>query len=167
MTLYYKTKRKSKTGMKLQSVVEKIKQAQDQALSLMEAMSAEHIRGSNWEFAGGISAFVYDDDSNIPEVMKRVNKRDTDRDYMPKLNSKGGKALQNKIDGLLTVSKMELSKCVGYDCDIFSCIGFCRTNTEYLLFQTDEEWSVDIPFDCLEITGTEYKSLSEKLEPVS
>ena len=144
--MYFKTKKNSNTGKKFQVINDKLNMCFNAQIEFINSINAKQFRPGIWLAAGGISSIIFDENYNVPKHFKLL--KDTFNEYMPKLNCKDGKIIQEKIDKLPTVSIRELNNCIGFKEDMFKTIGFNMSNDEYFIFTTREEWNITIPNDC-------------------
>ena len=82
-------------------------------------------------------------------------------EYMPKRNTKVGKAISKELNELTAVSIKDLNMCIDFDGAPFKTIGFACNNDKYFGFVVDEEWNVKIPEDCVEVLTSRYRKLFE------
>lgn len=156
--MYFITKKDSETGKKFQKIVDKFDICFEKQKELAEKYGFTSWRGERWVIAGGISSVVFPKDTTIDaKLWKQVKGKD---EYMPRMNTKQGKAVQADFDLAVTVSKSELNACIGWD-EAFSNIGFDE-NDKYFGFCVSEDCGVIIPKDCEEITTTAYRELFGK-----
>lgn len=149
------TKRDSETGKKFAEYEAKRQEAIKSTHNLVfTEIGATEYRSKSSHSTGGISSLIFDSNFIIPDYMKKVRSGE----FMPKASIKEGKELLEKIQALPTVSNIELNNCIGFD-DFFNTIGFDPRNEEYFIFTCKEEWEIQIPADCEEITTTRYKEL--------
>ena len=156
--MYFITKKDSETGKKFQKIVDKFDICFEKQKELAEKYGFTSWRGERWVVAGGISSVVFPKGTTIDaKLWKQVKGKD---EYMPRMNTKQGKAVQADFDLAVTVSKSELNACIGWD-EEFSNIGF-DGNDKYFGFCVSEDCGVIIPKDCEEITTTAYWELFRK-----
>lgn len=157
MSIYYKVDKNSEFGEKLNSVLEKRHKCFDAAKKLCEKYRFHQYRGAYWCYFGGISACIQFDETPDPKLWKKVRYNE----YMPKKNSKEGKAIQQEIEALPIIHRMDINKLFGLD--IFSGIGLIFSHPQFigLEFGTEKEHTpTNISNDLIEITHSEYNSLN-------
>lgn len=158
-SIYFKTLRTSETGLKFQEVEKREVECRNAVIALGDELGFNSWRPGYWAAYGGVSACIFPDGvTPDPKVWKKVN----GDEYMPRLNCKEGKQLDKKFASLPRVERDELNMCIGYDGAPFKCIGFAPNNDAYFGFTVGDNWGCKIPFDCTEVTYTEYKSLFGK-----
>lgn len=156
--MYYITKKDSETGKKLQEVINKIKEANSAAKEAAKGLGAnEEIIRDGWFLAGGIKGVVLPNGTNNPAL--RLDTKSINRDvYVPNLKRKEGKELKVRLSKLPVVDKSELNEVVGFD-NPFSNIGYNYGNDDYFAFSILEDWNINMPDDCEEITTNRYKEM--------
>ena len=157
MNMYFITPKNSETGKKFQKIADKLDVCFENQKALAEKYGFTSWRGERWVVAGGISSVIFPQGTTVDtKVWKEVR----DGEYMPRLNSKQGKAIQADFDQAVTISKSELNACIGWNEGFSKHIGFCKANDEYFGFTIEEDWTdVPIPSDCTEITTSKYQEL--------
>lgn len=149
------TKRDSETGKKFAEYEAKRQEAIKATHNLVfTEIGATEYRSKSSREIGGISSLIFEKDFILPDYMKKVRAGE----YMPRSSVKEGKQLLEKIQALPTVRDNELNNCIGFD-DFFKTIGFDPRNEQYFIFTCKEDWDIQIPPDCEEITTTRYKEL--------
>nr|DAD67779.1 MAG TPA: hypothetical protein [Siphoviridae sp. ctjjE1] len=155
--MYFITEKNSETGKKFQKIANKLNVCFENQKALAKKYGFTSWRGAYWVVAGGISSVMFPKGTTIDiKVWKEVKKGE----YMPRLNTKQGKAIQADLEQAITISKAELNACIGWDEGFSKHIGFCKANNEYFGFTIDDDWTdIIIPNDCTEITATKYREL--------
>ena len=155
--MYFITEKNSETGKKFQKIANKLNVCFENQKALAKKYGFTSWRGAYWVVAGGISSVMFTKGTTIDiKVWKEVKKGE----YMPRLNTKQGKAIQADLEQAITISKAELNACIGWDEGFSKHIGFCKANNEYFGFTIDDDWTdIIIPNDCTEITATKYREL--------
>ena len=155
--MYFITEKNSETGKKFQKIANKLNVCFENQKALAKKYGFTSWRGAYWVVAGGISSVMFPKGTTIDiKVWKEVKKGE----YMPRLNTKQGKAIQADLEQAITISKAELNACIGWDEGFRKHIGFCKANNEYFGFTIDDDWTdIIIPNDCTEITATKYREL--------
>jgi len=152
--MHYITLRTSSTGKKFAAVEKKIKQIIKQQRALAKELGFDAWRKGRFTAIGGYSSLCF----NTPPDMK-VYKRVGKDEYMPRLSTKAGKVIKERLAKIPVVERRELNSCIGYKEPMFQCIGFARNNEKYFGFIVQEEWKVKVSKDCKEVTTTKYKQL--------
>lgn len=165
VSLYYKTRRTSETGLKFQEIEKREEECHAAVIALGNELGFSRWRPGYWSAFGGISSCIFPEGvTPDPKVWKKVN----GDEYMPKFSCKEGKKLNQKFDVLPRIRREELNRCIGFDEESpFYCIGFAFTNETYYGFIVGQNWDCKIPDDCTEITFTEYQTsfgIKEKKE---
>lgn len=155
--MYFITEKNSETGKNFQKIADKLDVCFENQKALAKKYGFTSWRGAYWVVAGGISSVIFPKGTTIDiKVWKEVKKGE----YMPRLNTKQGKAIQADLEQAITISKAELNACIGWDEGFSKHIGFCKANNEYFGFTIDDDWTdIIIPNDCTEITATKYREL--------
>jgi len=152
--MYFITKRTSATGKKFQIIADKMNVISDAQRALSKEIGFKTWRGGYWIFWGGFSAVIFEKEPDL-KLWKKVN----GSEWMPRLNSKEGKALQAKLDACPKMRPDEINKCIGFSGQPFKTIGFARNSKTHFGFIVKQEWGVKIPKDCKEVTETKYNSI--------
>jgi len=152
MDLYYKIPKESETGKKFTSVFLRVDEVQETVNKVLDKYGFQEYRSHS--IAGDIWCFC----TPVAELdMKMWRKREDG--YTPRKSTKAGRALAEEIEKNPSVSRKALNSCIGFD-NGFSQIGFNRNKkgAYYGLILIDS-WKIKVPGDCIEITGSEYKSI--------
>ena len=152
--MHFITKKKSETGKKFQKVAEVATASLKAEKELAKEFGFESWRGGYWLVYGGFSALIFKEKPN-EKIYKKVN----GNEWMPRMNTKEGKAIQAKLDATRRVSIDDLNQCIGFDGSPFKTIGFAQNNDAYFGFIVDEKWKCKIPNDCEEVTTSRYNEL--------
>ena len=157
MTMYFITPKNSETSKKFQKIADKLDVCFENQKALAEKYGFAAWRGEYWVAAGGISSVVFPEGTTVDTKVWREVRYD---EYMPRLNTKQGKAIQADFDQALTISKAELNACIGWKEGFSEHIGFCKNNNEYFGFIIENDLTdIVIPNDCTEVTTSKYKEL--------
>lgn len=159
MDLYYKTQKDSETGKRFTEIDERGDICHEALKAFLDKYGFQKYRPSRISHVGGISSCVNPLNPLDPKLWK--NSGYGPNEWMPKLNTKEGKAIMAEINGLPIVDIDELNEVVGYEGNGFksSHIGFSSENKTYYGFILSDKWKVTPPSDCVEITPSEYKKL--------
>lgn len=152
--MYYITKRDSETGKKFQEVEKNSELAFEAQKKMAEKYGFDSWRRSFHVVFGGISSCIFKEAPD-PKIWKKVN----GNEFFPKYSSKVGALIAQEFSELPKVHVDTLNKCIGWEGQNFSHIGFSSSNKEYFGFTTNEKWDIAIPEDCEEITYKRYKEL--------
>ena len=158
--MYFITKKNSKTGKNFQKIDDKLRACFDTQKALADKYGFTSWREALWKVAGGISSVIFPENTIVDsKIWKEVR----NGEYMPKLNTKKGKAIQADFDQAITVGKSELNACIGWNEGFNQSIGFSSSNDNYFGFIIDDSWTdIIIPNDSTEITATKYRELFKK-----
>lgn len=156
------THRDSKTGKALSEIIEKGHECNKAAIELSEELGAIQFRPGYWCAYGGITSLVFEEGKYPdPKHWKQTFEKN---EFMPKKNTKEGKALSKKINELPAVVWRELNAGIGWN-ERFSCIGL-NYNVSYIGIKIEEAWiekkGLVMPEDCKEVTVTEYKTIFQQ-----
>lgn len=156
--MYYITQKDSETGKKFQAVKEKMEDIYQKQRKLAEKYGFSQWCGYQSQVKGNIKCVSFEDETKIdPKVWKIYDIYKGEKFYSPKLSSKVGKEINQAFHNLPVIGFEELNDCIG--AFLFSnCIGFAW-GEEYFGFTTKEEWDVEIPADCEEITFKRWKEI--------
>lgn len=159
MDLYYKILRTSETGKKFTEIEKRGDVCHEVLKAFLDKYGFQKYRPSRISHIGGISSCVNPSSPLDPKLWKDsgygIN------EWMPKLNTKEGKAIMKEINTLPIVDIDELNEVVGYEGNHFKSahIGFSSVNKTYYGFVLADKWKVTPPSDSEEITASEYKRL--------
>lgn len=151
--MYFITKKDSETGKKFQEIVQKANAIREEQIKL-----ANEYGFHEWSYGygcafGGFSSLVFE-----KEPDKTLYRKERYGGWLPRGNTKAGKAINEKLDACPRITWYELNSCIGFE-SVFHCIGFAWNNKEYFGFSAKEDWGVKPPLDCEEVTTTKYNSL--------
>ena len=152
--MHFITKKKSETGKKFQKIAEVAIASLKAEKALAKEFGFESWRGAYWHVYGGFSALIFKVNPN-----ERIYRKVNGNEWMPRMTTKEGKAIQAKLDSTPRVSINELNQCIGFDGAPFKTIGFAQNNDNFFGFIVDEKWKVKIPKDCEEVTTSRYNEL--------
>lgn len=161
--MFYKTSLQSETGKKFAEFIDRRKKCEKAQDDLVKKVGAKSCRIGYWRVHGGVSSFIFD---NPPD--QKHWKRVRMNEYMPKLNTKVGKQIDEKISNLPQLQPNDLNSCIGWKPGIFKSIGYVYDKSADVVgFAVLPEWldEITIPSDCQEITYSEYKSISTTGKP--
>lgn len=164
--MYYKVPKSSPTGEQLTALRERIKSANDSALSLVQSVGAETFRPGYWAIGGGVSSIIFPAGKPDKSELKHWKRGAQKGEYLPSERTKQGKELIAKIEALPRVLRDDLNRIVGYSHRWNVCGIQWNKDADYYLINFMENWEYQIPSDCIELTRSEYKDLSRKLEKV-
>lgn len=154
--MYYITEKTSTTGRKFQEVVNKMIIAHKELEAFTEKYEFQEYRQAHWSVYGGISSCCSFKETPNPKIWGKGVKSG---EFMPKKNSKIGRAICDEINQLTIVSSDELNQCIAFDGAPLCTIGFNRNNETHFGFQVSEKWDVAIPDDCQEVLTSTYNIL--------
>lgn len=152
--MYFITKKTSATGKKFKAIDLRMDEISKQNKKIAKEIGFDSWRKGYWTAFGGFSSLIFKKEPDM-----KIYKRNNGSEWMPRLNCKEGKEIQDKLNSGNTVERNELNMCIGFDGAPFSTIGFARNNKTYYGFSIDEKWKIKVPKDCKEITVTKYNSL--------
>lgn len=152
--MYFITRRNSETGIKFSGVEKLIYKAREESKAISKEIGFNKWREGYWLVAGGFSALIF---KSTPDnkIFRKVAKDE----WMPKLNTKKGIEIQEKLNTVTKVTIDELNQCISFDGAPFKSIGYAFNNTEYFGFIVGDNWDCKIPSDCEEVTYSRYKEL--------
>ena len=154
--MHYITKKTSETGKKFEKISIKRRLAHEDAKAFAEKYGFQQYRQANWVVFGGISSCIDFDETPDKKIW---GKGAVTGEFMPKRNSKIGKAIHQEIMYLTHVNNKQLNDCIGWSKCGFNTIGYAEDSDTYFGFSVKEEWKIDIPMDCEEILTSKYREL--------
>lgn len=162
--MYYQVPKSSPTGQLLTALQERMYAANEEALKLVQSLGAETFRPRSLSIAGGVSSIIFPEGKPDKSELKHWKRGALKGEYMPNERTKKGKELAAKIDKLPHVWRHELNSIVGYKHRWNVCGIQWNKDKDYYLISMMENWEYQIPSDCIELTQSEFKELSKKLE---
>ncbi len=162
--MYYQVPKSSPTGEQLTALQERMQAANDAAMALITSIGAETFRYGQMTIAGGVSSIIFPAGKPEKSELKHWKRGALKGEYMPSERTKLGKELIAKIETLPRVHRHELNSIVGYKHRWNVCGIQWNKDKDYYLISMMENWEYQIPSDCIELTQSEYKELSKKLE---
>jgi hypothetical protein len=150
----------SPTGRKLQALVKKMDAALQAQRAFARKAGAQTFRGI-WSpaIAGGISSLQFADGKS-PDKTEWKNVYNSRSEWMPKRNTKFGKAMYSEIAKLPVVHNDELNAIVGFHDSGFSCVGLDMSNNKkYFGIVAAEKWGIKPTRDMKEVTVSAYNKL--------
>jgi len=154
-------KKNSGTGKDFQAMVDKVGNCNKKAYHLAIELGGKSFRPAFGCIAGGISSICFDPDKH-PD--KKLWKRSGAgrHEFMPKKNSRAGKAIAKQIEDLPVVNNQDLNNILGFtNLNPFCHPGYNTNNDEYFGFHFSDDWDFIPNEDMIEITMSEWQ---EKFE---
>jgi len=104
---------------------------------------------------GGFSSVMFAKDAIIDKrIWKNVNK--SSDEWMPRLNTPEGKAMDAKLKLCITADYEVLNSAIEFDASPFQRMGFSFSSKEYYGIEVLKKWEIKMPADCKEVTETVY-----------
>lgn len=153
--MYYITKKDSETGKKFQALYQKMKEIRKKQKEIADKFNLSCWAEKHFQIAGQFRLVSFKEGEKID--LKNWKKYGGEF-YLPKLSTKKGKEIQAEFDNIPIVSWEDLNACVGIKESRFH-IGFRFNNDTYFGFTAKEEWGVEVPSDCEEITLAKWKEI--------
>lgn len=153
--MFFITKRYSETGLKFQKLDDKRKSMYLMMDNLQEEVRADNYYTSSNHAFGAIISFVFEKEPDL-KIWKYSKK---DNDYTPKVSSKEGKIIKEKMKLIEFISKKELNSCITDKLLFAKTIGFNWSNKDFFGITIREEWGIEMPNDCEEVTTTKYNEM--------
>lgn len=162
--MYYKILKSSPTGQQLAAICERMTEANDRALKLVESFGAETFRPGHWTIGGGISSIIFPEGKPEKSELKHWKTGAQKGEYLPSERTQKGKQMGQLIEALPRVFRNELNQIVGYS-HKWNVVGILwNKGRDYFLISFMEHWEYSVTPDCIEITHSEYKELGKKLK---
>ena len=157
MTIYFKIKNDSETGKKIQNLVDRAKKAEKEINQFVDELKSDrkYLRNERYILGTGIAGLKFEAEPNM-KIWK--NFKGFPNYYSPRMSSKEGKVLAEKIDSFDKVGRDEISDAIGLN-DFFKMPGLHLGKSDYFGIAMDKNWNHPMPKDCFEITGSEYDNL--------
>lgn len=156
-TLFYKTKKDSATGTKVQQLIDKGREIEKQIEDYLYELGAsrKYVMKSRALFGTGICAVSLPEKSekNFWKPFPKIKGY-----YQPRISTAKGKEIQTKLDSFGIVERGDINEVIGYKSFLGNC-GLSWKDENYFGFETDSAWKHEMPNDCEEITFTEYQKL--------
>lgn len=157
MTIYFKTKKDSETGKKIQALVDRAKNAEEEINKFVDELNSDrkYLTSDRYILGTGIVGLKFETEPDM-KVWKKFH--GFPFYYSPRMSSKEGKKLQEKLDSFDKVWKTEIGETIGFD-DFFKTPGIQIKGVDYFGIAFGSDWNHTLPTDCFEITGSEYNNL--------
>ncbi len=159
-------KKDSGTGKDFQAMIDKCTEYNKKAYDLAIELGGKAFRPGWGAIAGGISSIVFKPENHPdPKLWKKSGAGR--HEFMPKKNSRAGKAIAKQIEDLPEVSIQDLNNLLGFTkINPFSHPGYNLNNDEYFGFHFNDDWEFIPNEDMIEITVAEWneKFKTEKQE---
>lgn len=152
---YFKTSRNSETGLKVKAVLDRKEEIKANIELLKEKYGFNQHYCYDNELIG-ISVVSFDSE---PDVKLWKNQTAIYKGYTPRLSNKQGKAIQSDFRDAGVVCRHLLDEIIGNK-SISQC-GFNFSIPDIYVFIIGENWKVEIPNDCVEISNMEYMELQK------
>ncbi len=157
--MYLKILKTSDTGKKFQALLAKSEECIKVRKDFLLKLNASGYCEDRWAVFGGCEVVCFEETPDL-KIWKRI--KEVKNGYQPKLTSKKGVEINKEMINLPSVSRNELNSCIGFDDEVFSCIGFNWQHPNYFAVKVDETWDIEeIPSDCEEILYSEYMKMFE------
>lgn len=155
--LYYKTKKDSDTGNKMQNLLDKGKAIKDDIYNYVDEIGAtkKYMMIGGSVFGTGIIGveFTTTPDDKIWKKFPGYNGY-----YKPRLSSTVGKQIEAKFYSFGRIDRKDLNEVIGLESFLSHC-GYAYNSKDFFGFEVESKWNHKMPEDCKEITFTEYSKL--------
>ncbi len=157
MTIYFKTKKTSSTGEKIQNLVDRAKKANNEINEFVDELKSDrrYLINERYILGTGIAGLKFETQPDM-KIWKEF--KGFPNYYSPRMSSKEGKLLAEKINSFDKVGRDEISEAIGLN-DFFRMPGLKLCDSDYFGITVDKGWNHKMPGDCIEITGSEYDNL--------
>ncbi|WP_278380958.1 hypothetical protein [Chryseobacterium arthrosphaerae] len=158
-SIYFKVEKTSKTGVEMQSLIDKGKEISNAIHEYMKEIGSSdmYLTRDRCVFQTGIAGVEFLEEQDM-KVWKKFP--GFPNYYRPRLSSLEGKKIDKKISSFEIIERDDINKVIGFDSIHRNC-GFGSCNG-YFGFIIDSDWNHQMPYDSIEVTYTEYKNLFEK-----
>lgn len=154
-------KKDSPTGKEFKSMVDKCGLYNTKAYDLAIELGGKSFRLGWGAIAGGISSIVFEPE-NHPDPKLWKSSGVGRHEFMPKKNSREGKAIAKRIEDLPEITYQDLNNLLGFtDINPFSHPGYNTGNDQYFGFHFSDEWNFQPNEDMEEITVGRWNELFE------
>lgn len=157
-TIYFKTSKKSTTGLKLQALINEGKLIEREITSYVKELGAseKYLMRGRCVFGTGICGVKFEEK---PDMKTWKDFPGFVNYYRPRLSSKSGKDVQAKFDSFEFIDRDEISQTFGFDRFGSNPGFFDSPPSKFFGIAMDSEWNFEMPNDFVEITFTEYQNL--------
>ncbi|UJF29873.1 hypothetical protein L0B70_00325 [Kaistella sp. 97-N-M2] len=157
MTIYFKTKKDSETGKKIQALVDRAKNAEEEINKFVDELKSDrkYLTSDRYILGTGIVGLKFEIEPDM-KVWKKFH--GFPFYYSPRMSSKEGKQLQEKLNSFDKVCRTEIGETIGFD-DFLKTPGIELNGVDYFGIAFGSDWNHSLPTDCVEITGSEYNNL--------
>ncbi|BBQ07958.1 hypothetical protein [Elizabethkingia anophelis] len=155
-TLYYATLKTSETGKAFQKLVDEGARIKKEIVAYLDDIGADDYACDAYShFGTGIIevGFSTEPDSKIWKP-SRYHKGC----YTPRLSSKQGKMINEKLLSFDNIDDVAVNRIVGMR-SLLRTVGYNMGTGAFFGFTVNSEWKHVMPIDCTEITGTDYDNL--------
>lgn len=156
--IYYKTKKTSATGQKIQNLIDRACNAVSEINQFVDELNSDrkYLMSDRCILGTGIAGLRFAEEPDL-KIWKKFQRYPGY--YSPRMSSKQGKAIQQKMNAFHRVERSEIGEAIGLN-DFFKKPGLnIIKDSEYFGIIIDADWNHTMPGDCIEITATEYNSL--------
>lgn len=156
MNKYFKVRKDSEVGERFSELIERWSIVKNRISDFLLTIGADSYYTSSLCCIGAISDIVFKEEPNMKIWKKSKTAQNT---YTPRLSSKEGKKMEQRIKACGEIRNIELNLCIGYN-ESWECIGFSgKTTCEYYSFNCKCELSAEVLAQCVEITAMEHEEL--------
>lgn len=157
MERYYKTSKKSETGLKIKAIFDRADEFDKQVDRLREKYGFKGV-WKNEFYISSLSAVNFDEEPDM-KIWKKVKGTDG---YYPRVKCKD-KELQKDFEDLNStrVRRDEIDKAIGGSGFPHNA-GFYPSSHDIYMFMIRDEYKYNIPEDCQEITNIEFSELRKE-----
>lgn len=164
----FKVDKQSKTGQKIQSMLDEMREARAETVNFLNDLSEEIGFDIQQHYGisrrvGGVSAIMVPKDHPLRDGKAWKPFHHDHNAICPRLNTREGKAMQDRWDQLKSVSWTELNKIVGLN-DPWKTIGFREGSERYFLLAMPDNWKYEPVEDVIPIKESEYYLIVEAID---
>jgi hypothetical protein len=153
--MYYITTKDTETGKKLTDVLKKCQTARERARETAATWNTTEYLVDRFAAAGGIEGLKINPDQHNPKNWRPS--KEAKGFFLPNRRTKEGKAIAELFQQLPRVSRREVNLCIGWD-EKFKIIGV-NIIADYVGIKIKEDWNIEMPKDCKEITSHRYREI--------
>lgn len=156
--LFYKIPADSELGKKCEALSNKLVATHEALSEFVRKYGFKGWQNGILSAKGSIVACIADESYSPDMTVWKIVEKES-RKYMPRLNTKAGKAIRKEINMLPQVKSSEINELVGYNSVSVEHIGFSFQKEGFYGITLFDSWDITMPKDAIPIFPIEYKNL--------
>lgn len=154
--LYYRTAKKTETGLKVQALKDNAEQIATEIEKFVKSLGAksEWAYSERYLWSSNLAGVEFAEEPDLKKWKVLKHYEGPEIFYVPRRGSKENIKRHEEFYSFKGISVRKLNECVGFSC-VFRSIGF-NMDDEFFYFITNSSWEHEMPEDCIEITTSEF-----------